>query len=74
MIYFEGILHDNTVQIFSNNVSTEEIRMLAVIQIMNTTQNFNVEGLLEVLTRLNIKLPVISLDDYFNGRIVEPPK
>ena len=63
----EGILHDNTIQILNNNISTEELEMLAVVSLMNSSQNFNVKGLKELLSKLKIKLPAIKLDDFMNG-------
>ena len=67
VIYMEGILHDNTIQILNNNISTEELEMLAVVSLMNSSQNFNVKGLKELLSKLKIKLPAIKLDDFMNG-------
>ena len=64
----EGILHDNTIQILNNNVSAEELEMLSVVSLMNSSQNFNVKGLKELLTKLKIKLPSIKLDDYMNNK------
>ena len=66
VVYLESILFDNTFQILNNDVSPEELEMLAIVSIMNSTQNFNVKGLKELLSKLNIKVPAVKLDEYMN--------
>ena len=68
VIYMESILHDNAVQILNNNISTEELEMLAIVSLINLSQNFDVRGLDELLIRQKISPPAIKLDDYINGR------